>query len=338
MPGASSDGGRDPGGTTEAPYAHHRLPRGQPPADDIIACSCCPEPARLPPPGNEDPVSVLSVNRAYPWEVTKTRFGVTAEDHPSSLRCVSGDDQIVCSARGSGPADVGEQAPMMGCCRLRVVKDVDSRRYGYQCPGPFGRPASRIGQFDPDAVLGDRYRGDSKIVIIQRRAVHGPAFVSDQDVRVEDQASAHGSPTSESSRAMADAMSRPNASSGGGTSASAARRLAPVRRWAGPISATGWLPRTMVIVSPRSTASRRSEKCRDASVAVMVFTFPLYLIIRFYGRGEPPRGGRTAIHAHRLDKRYPSAADNTALRDAELGPQRQQRTACDPRRFRLFEL
>src|SRR5580704_6983643 len=66
-------------------------------------------------------------------------------------------------------------------------------------------------------------------------------------------------------------MFRPNSSSGGGTSVSAARRSAPVRRWAGPISATGWLPRTMVIVSPRSTASRRSEKCRDASVAVIVF-------------------------------------------------------------------
>jgi hypothetical protein len=129
------------------------------------------------PTGERDPVSVLSVSRAYPWEVAEARFGVAAEDHPSSLCCVSGDDQVVCSARGSGPADVGEQAPMMGCRHLRVVKDVDSRRYGYQRPGPFGRPASRIGQFDPDTVLGDRYRGDSKLVVIQRRAVDGPAFV-----------------------------------------------------------------------------------------------------------------------------------------------------------------
>jgi hypothetical protein len=29
-----------------------------------------------------------------------------------------------------------------------------------------------------------------------------------------------------------------------------------------------------VIVSPRSTASSRSEKCREASVAVMVFMWP----------------------------------------------------------------
>jgi hypothetical protein len=46
----------------------------------------------------------------------------------------------------------------------------------------------------------------------------------------------------------------------------------------------------MMIVSPRSTASSRSEKCRDASVAVMVFTSLLYLIIRFTGRGKLPCG------------------------------------------------
>jgi uncharacterized membrane protein len=47
---------------------------------------------------------------------------------------------------------MGEQAPMMGSRRLRVVKDVNGRRYRHQRPGPFGRPGSRIGQFDPDAV------------------------------------------------------------------------------------------------------------------------------------------------------------------------------------------
>jgi hypothetical protein len=72
----------------------------------------------------------------------------------------------------------------------------------------------------------------------------------------------------------------------------------------------------MIIVSPRSTASRRSEKLRDASVAVMVFTSPVYLIIRFSGRGgsSPPRE-RTALHAHRLDARYPAAVGNTALQN-----------------------
>jgi hypothetical protein len=107
------------------------------------------------PPGNRHPISVLRVDRAYPWEVTEASFGVAAQYHPASLRRVSGDDQVVCPARGPGPADMGEQAPMMGSRRLRVVKDVNGRRYRYQRPGSLGRPASRIGQFDPDAVLGD---------------------------------------------------------------------------------------------------------------------------------------------------------------------------------------
>jgi hypothetical protein len=41
------------------------------------------------------------------------------------------------------------------------------------------------------------------------------------------------------------------------------------------------LPRMMVTVSPCSTASSRSEKCRDASVAVMTLVAAAYLIIRF---------------------------------------------------------
>ena len=66
---------------------------------------------------------------------------------------MGGDDQVVCPARGTGPADVGEQAPVMGCCRLRVVKDVSGGRYRNERPGTFGRPAGRISQFDPDAVF-----------------------------------------------------------------------------------------------------------------------------------------------------------------------------------------
>ena len=87
---------------------------------------------------------------------------------------------------------MGEQAPMMGRCRLRVVKDVNGGHYRAQRPGSYGRAAGRIGQFDPDAVLGDRYRGYGRFIVIQRRTVYGPAFVSDQDVGVEDQAPAHG--------------------------------------------------------------------------------------------------------------------------------------------------
>src|ERR1700693_4897798 len=41
----------------------------------------------------------------------------------------------------------------------------------------------------------------------------------------------------------------------------------------------------MVTLSPRSTASSRSEKCRDASVAVMLFMKTGYLIIRFSSIG-----------------------------------------------------
>jgi hypothetical protein len=62
---------------------------------------------------------------------------------------------------------MGEQAPMMGRCRLRVVKDVDGGHYRDQRPGSFGSPGRCIGQFDPDAVLGDRYRSHSKFVVIQ---------------------------------------------------------------------------------------------------------------------------------------------------------------------------
>jgi hypothetical protein len=70
-------------------------------------------------------VPVLHVDRAYPEKVTEAHLGVTAHDHPPSLRRVSGDDQIVRSAWGAGPADMGEQAPMMGRCRLGVVKDIE---------------------------------------------------------------------------------------------------------------------------------------------------------------------------------------------------------------------
>src|SRR6266542_4890211 len=145
----------------------------------------------------------------------------------------------VCAARGTGSADMGEQASVVSRGRLRVVKDVDGGCYRHERSGAFGCSVGRIRHLDADAVLGDRYRGNRKFVVIQRRAVHGSAFVGDQDVGVEDQASAHGSRTSEVTMATASAMAWLNSSSGGGTSASAARRSAPVRRWAGPISATG---------------------------------------------------------------------------------------------------
>lgn len=68
-------------------------------------------------------------------------------------------------------------------------------------------------------------------------------------------------------------------------------KLAEASRSQGPISATGRLPRTMEIVSPRSTASSRSEKCRDASVAVIVL-IAFYLIIRLDTLGPGDDAGR----------------------------------------------
>ena len=93
---------------------------------------------------------------------------------------------------------------------------------------------------------------------------------------------------------IASEMLLANASSGGVMPVSAALRSAPVRRRAGPISATGWLPRIIVTVSPRSTASRRPEKCRDASVAVTVRLQEGYLIIRFPTNGSVASGALTA--------------------------------------------
>ena len=52
--------------------------------------------------------------------------------------------------------------------------------------------------------------------------------------------------------------------------AKAAARSRPVRRAAGRISAIRLLPRVTTTVSPASTASSRSEKPRDASVALIV--------------------------------------------------------------------
>jgi hypothetical protein len=61
---------------------------------------------------------------------------------------------------------MGEQAPMMGRCRLRVIEDVDGGSYRDQRPSPFGCPDGHISQFDPDAVLGNRHRGYGKFVVI----------------------------------------------------------------------------------------------------------------------------------------------------------------------------
>ena len=62
---------------------------------------------------------------------------------------------------------MGEQASVVSRGRLRVVKDIDGGCYRHECPGAFGCPAGRIRHLNADAVLGDRYRGDGKFVVIQ---------------------------------------------------------------------------------------------------------------------------------------------------------------------------
>jgi hypothetical protein len=74
----------------------------------------------------------------------------------------------------------------------------------------------------------------------------------------------------------------------------------------------------MVIVSPRSTASSRSEKCRDASVAVMVFMRPFYLIIRF----------TTRVMAHGgVHRQVPRRQSFSTFRCRSVRPRRPRATA-----------
>ncbi len=178
------------------------------------------------------------IQSAYSGKFTEAGLRIAGENDPPGLCPVRGDDQVMRGTRSARPPHVREQAAMVGRRGLRVVKDFDGGRDGGQRPGAIGRPRRGISHLDSDAVLGDRDGRDRQLVLIQSRAVDGSALVSDQDVGVEDQASAHGSITSERSRATASAMCRLNVSSGGGTSASAERKSAPVRRCAGPISAT----------------------------------------------------------------------------------------------------
>jgi hypothetical protein len=60
-------------------------------------------------------------------EATEARSRVAAHDRPPGLRRMGGDDQVMGAARGTGPADMSEKAPVMGCRRLGVIKDVNGR-------------------------------------------------------------------------------------------------------------------------------------------------------------------------------------------------------------------
>jgi hypothetical protein len=85
----------------------------------------------------------------------------------------------------------------------------------------------------------------------------------------------------------------------------------------------------IVTVSPRSTASRRSEKCRDASVAVTVRMQEGYLIIRFTSRPGSPgsdelRGGAPfrspfPILGHNLSRLESNAVDRIVCEVGRIG-------------------
>ena len=219
-----------------------------------------------------------------------------------------------CAPRGNWTGGPGKQAPMVSRCRLRVIKDING---GHNRHSARARSAARLAvsassiptrysATDTEAMASSSSSSDERSMFrVLRRSARwyrgsgvGPRVAY---LRID--------------QGDGFVISRPNSSPGGGTSASAARRSAPVRRWAGPISATGWPPRTMVIVSPRSTASSRSEKCRDASVAVMGFMRPIRSEIRFATRPArrrwPPAGagdrgarpGKFARHIPRLTMR-----------------------------------
>ena len=143
-------------------------------------------------------VPVLYVDCAYPGKVTEARLSVAArQDHPPSLCRVSGEDQIVCAARGAGPADIGKQAPMVSRCRLRVVKDIDGGHYRNERPSAFGCPAWPY--LPVRSPRGTRRPIPRRWPVHHRPATSGPWFrlVGDQDVGIEGQASATGRVTSE---------------------------------------------------------------------------------------------------------------------------------------------
>jgi hypothetical protein len=100
---------------------------------------------------------------------------------------VGGDDEVVCAAGSSRCAG----------------------------SGPIGRPYRRVGQLDPDPVLGDRDGGHRELVLIEGCSIDVATFVLDQYVRIQDRAPSHGSRSWVVSNLSASVMSSANRSSGG---------------------------------------------------------------------------------------------------------------------------
>jgi hypothetical protein len=76
---------------------------------------------------------------------------------------------------------------------VAVVEDIDRGDDRGQSSGPVRRVLDGVGQFDADPVLGDGDGGDRQFVVVEEGAVERAAFVGDEDVGIQDQASARGS-------------------------------------------------------------------------------------------------------------------------------------------------
>jgi hypothetical protein len=118
-----------------------------------------------------------------------------------------GNDQIVCAGGCSGLAGVGDQAGVVGDRGLGVVEHLDHGGDGGERPGAVGGPFRGVRKLDADLVFGNGHCRYGQFVIVERGAVDGPALVGDEDIGVEDQASAHGSLSSVVSSAIALLMS-----------------------------------------------------------------------------------------------------------------------------------
>jgi len=178
-----------------------------------------------------------------------------------------GDDQLVGSSGPALAAHEGEEFGVGGGDRFVVVDDGEDVDDVVDEGVPVG-PVGVIGEVDPDQQLGDGNGGDRRVVIIGDHLVEGrsrPVSV-DQEGGVEEE-SAQGR-FSISRRSRADVMSRAKAGSRRWRRRSALIS-APLPACTGSSWATTLPRRTIVKCSPRcSTASRRSEKFRAASVAL----------------------------------------------------------------------
>lgn len=89
---------------------------------------------------------------------------------------------------GTGPA-AATDSPDRTVCRHPVLLDRCRPQRATDVVNFLGAHGG-VGKFDSDPVLGDGDRRDGEFVVAEGRAVDGAAFVGDQDVRLQDQASA----------------------------------------------------------------------------------------------------------------------------------------------------